>query len=82
MSMSKRYAISPETLELPEKLQGRMFFTYAEFGSLIGVSDQIVRRWVYDKYLKCAEFSPRHRYIPIAELHRFLEGKLMEKRTV
>ena len=76
----KRADIIPEKIRLPGRLGGRMFLSYKEFGSLLGVSDRTVRHWVSSGYLKAAEFSPRYRMIPLSELERYKEGRLMEKR--
>ena len=74
--------VTPETVVLPEPLKGRLFLTYAEFGSLVGVKAPTVRHWVRCGYVKPKEFSPRHHYIPVSELDRYKAGKLMEKEDV
>jgi excisionase family DNA binding protein len=57
-------------------LAERKFFTYAEFGGLIGVSKMTVYAWVRKGYLRAARFSPRCVMIPRAELERYEKGEL------
>jgi hypothetical protein len=71
---------NPLTITIPEHLKGRLFFTYEEFGSLAGKCKHTVRNWVRLGWLKYTQFSPRCRMIPIAELKRLRDGKLMEQR--
>jgi excisionase family DNA binding protein len=59
-------------------LEERKFFTYAEFGRLVGVSGLTVWRWVRLGYLRAARFSPRCVMIPRAELERYERGEMME----
>ena len=70
---------NPEKIVLPEPLKGRLYLTYAEFGSLVGVSAATVRHWVRCGYVKAREFSPRYRMIHLSELDRYKTGKLMER---
>jgi excisionase family DNA binding protein len=57
-------------------LAERKFFTYQEFGSLVGVKGHTVWRWVKLGYLRAARFSPRCVMIPRAELERYEKGEL------
>jgi hypothetical protein len=56
----------------------KLFFTYEEFGSIIGVNKVTVYRWVRKGYLREARFSPRFSMIPRAELERYQKGEMME----
>jgi excisionase family DNA binding protein len=58
-------------------LSEKKFFTYAEFGSIVGVSKTTVYMWVRNGYLKAARFSPRCVMIPRAELERYEKGEMM-----
>ena len=70
---------NPEKIVLPEPLKGRLFLTYAEYGSLVGVTANTVRHWVRCGYVKAREFSPRYHMIPLEELSRYKTGNLMEQ---
>jgi excisionase family DNA binding protein len=59
-------------------LSEKKFFTYAEFGSIVGVSKITVYSWVRKGYLRAARFSPRCVMIPRAELERYERGEMME----
>jgi excisionase family DNA binding protein len=59
-------------------LSEKKFFTYAEFGSIVGVSGHTVYMWVRNGYLRAARFSPRCVMIPRAELERYERGEMME----
>jgi hypothetical protein len=57
-------------------LSEKKFFTYAEFGSIVGVSRITVWQWVRKGYLKAARFSPRCVMIPRGELERYEKGEI------
>jgi excisionase family DNA binding protein len=57
-------------------LSEKKFFTYAEFGGLVGVGKITVYNWVRKGYLRAARFSPRCVMIPRAELERYEKGEL------
>jgi excisionase family DNA binding protein len=59
-------------------LSEKKFFTYAEFGSIVGVTKQTVYVWVKKGYLRAARFSPSCVMIPRAELERYERGEMME----
>ncbi|MDR0759586.1 MAG: helix-turn-helix domain-containing protein [Treponema sp.] len=58
-------------------LKEKLFFTYTDFGLLIGVSKQTVYRWVKLGYLRAARFSPQCVMIPRSELERYERGEMM-----
>jgi excisionase family DNA binding protein len=64
------------------QLKDKLFFSYEEFGSLVGVSRQTVWRWVRKGYLRAARFSPRCVMIPRGELERYERGEMMPAPTV
>jgi excisionase family DNA binding protein len=51
-------------------LSEKKFFTYTEFGSIVGVTKQTVYTWVKKGYLRAARFSPQCVMIPRGELER------------
>jgi excisionase family DNA binding protein len=57
-------------------LSEKKFFTYEEFGGIVGVKKQTVYRWVREGYLRAARFSPRCVMIPRAELERYEKGEI------
>jgi excisionase family DNA binding protein len=59
-------------------LSEKKFFTYAEFGSIVGVVRHTVYMWVRNGYLRAARFSPRCVMIPRSELERYERGEMME----
>jgi excisionase family DNA binding protein len=58
-------------------LEERKFFTYEEFGRLIGVNKHTVYMWVRRGYLRAARFSPKCVMIPRGELERYERGEMM-----
>jgi len=76
----RRRDIITDKITLPDPLKGRLFLSYEEFGSLIGVSGWTVRGWVRRGYVEATEFSPRFHMIHISQLDRYKAGKLMETR--
>jgi excisionase family DNA binding protein len=52
-------------------LSEKKFFTYDEFGSMVGVHKQTVYKWVKKGYLRAARFSPKCVMIPRVELERY-----------
>jgi predicted site-specific integrase-resolvase len=62
-------------------LEEKLFFTYKEFGSMIGKSDITIRRWVKDGLLHPKEYSPRCWMLPRSELERYQQGKMMESKN-
>jgi excisionase family DNA binding protein len=59
-------------------LAEKRFFTYAEFGSIVGVTGHTVYMWVRKGYIRAARFSPKCVMIPRAELERYERGEMME----
>jgi excisionase family DNA binding protein len=59
-------------------LSEKRFFSYAEFGSIVGVTKQTIYMWVKKGYLRAARFSPQCVMIPRAELERYEKGEMME----
>jgi excisionase family DNA binding protein len=58
-------------------LTEKKFFTYTEFGSIVGVTKQTVYMWVKKGYLRAARFSPQCVMIPRTELERYERGEMM-----
>jgi len=70
---------NPEIITLPPELEKRQFLTYEEFGNLVGgVKVPTIRYWVRKGILKSIKFTPRCNMIPISEIERLRQGKLME----
>ena len=61
-------------------LKDKLFFSYAEFGSIVGVHKQTVYQWVRKGYLKAARFSPQCVMIPSSELERYERGEMMSEQ--
>ena len=69
---------NPETITLPPELEGRLFFTAAEFGKMVGKTATTVLRWRRMGYLKMRQFSPNFYMVPKSELERYMRGEMME----
>ena len=69
---------NPEKITLPAALEGRLFLTFEEFGSLIGASAVTVRAWARRGIVKIKRFTPRCNRIPISEVERLKNEGLME----
>jgi len=70
---------NPETIILPPELEKRQFLTFEEFGSLVGgLKAPTIRYWVRKGILKTVRFTPRCNMVPISEIERLRQGKLME----
>jgi hypothetical protein len=68
----------PEKIVIPPSLEGRLFLTFEEFGSLIGASAVTVRSWARKGIVKIKRFTPRCNRIPITEVERLKRGELMD----
>ena len=73
-----KQTFNPETVTLPAELAGRQWLTFGEFGSLVGVGSEAVRRWVRLGIVKATKFTPRCRMIPVSEVDRLKNGLLFK----
>ena len=70
--------LNPETITLPPELQGRLWLSYKEFGSLLGASAATIGRWGKMGIVKVRRFTPRCTMIHVSEIERLKNGELME----
>jgi len=71
-------SINPVTIKLPSHLEGRLFFTPAEFGRLVGRDKSTILSWGRKGWLKLRKFSPKCIMVPLTELERYMNGEMME----
>ena len=65
-------------VSLPPELKGRLYLTFEEFGSLLGLGAATIRYWRRKGIVKAVKFTPRCSMIPIPEVERLKRGELME----
>ena len=70
--------INPITIQLPPEMEGRSFFTPAEFGRLVGKSSTTILRWGRFGWIRLRRFSPKCLMVPRCELDRYMSGEMME----
>jgi hypothetical protein len=69
---------NPEKVALPPELEGKMFFTPAEFGKIAGVTRECVYGWAKAGYIKLKKYSPRCSMVPQSEVLKYLKGEMMD----
>jgi len=69
---------NPEKITLPPELEGRLYLTFEEFGSLLGLQAATIRYWRRKGIVKAVQFTPRCNMIPVSEVDRLKRGELME----
>ena len=63
---------------LPAWLEGKIWLTYEEFGSLAGVGEAAIRVWGKKGIVKVTKFTPHCNRIHISEVNRLYRGELMD----
>jgi len=71
---------NPENIQPPKNLEGRVWLTFKEFGSIAGISESTVRTWRRRGLVKSRRFTPRCNMIHISEVGRLMRGELYEGR--
>jgi len=69
---------NPEKITLPPELEGRLWLTFEEFGSLLGLEAATIRYWRRKGIIKAVRFTPRCNMIPVSEVERLKRDELME----
>jgi len=54
--MSREFV--PEKITLPPELEGRLWLTFEEFGSLLGLGAATIRYWRRKSIVKAVQFTP------------------------